>query len=188
MTLAQLFIVRVYIAARAQLVTFILFVLEIIFIERFLQTGHKKYGIGLIILPILIANLHAAVFPFYFVLYLPYLGEYIITLLIDAHLIHNVKRFMINISIKYYTKKLKKASKSQAENYQKNLLLVIKKLNIEQESFNKFLIKENDRLKEPYKIRIDRNKNNKKLLLIMIICAFTGLLTPLKGDTLYIHI
>ncbi len=181
MTLAQLFIVRVYIAARAQLVTFILFVLEIIFIERFLQTGHKKYGIGLIILPILIANLHAAVFPFYFVLYLPYLGEYIITLLIDAHLIHNVKRFMINISIKYYTKKLKKASKSQAENYQKKLATCNKKLNIEQESFNKFLIKENDRLKEPYKIRIDRNKNNKKLLLIMIICAFTGLLTPLKG-------
>ena len=32
---------------------------------------------GLIIIPILIVNLHAAVFPFYFILYLPYIAEYL---------------------------------------------------------------------------------------------------------------
>ena len=116
-----MYIMEAYIAARAQLVTFILFVLEIIFIEKFLQTGHKKYGIGLIILPILIANIHAAVFPFYFVLYLPYLGEYIITLLIDAHLVHRLRKNIINTLIKYYKNKLKKAPKEKAEVYQKKL-------------------------------------------------------------------
>ena len=180
MTLGQMYIMEAYIAARAQLVTFILFVLEIIFIEKFLQTGHKKYGIGLIILPILIANIHAAVFPFYFVLYLPYLGEYIITLLIDAHLVHRLRKNIINTLIKYYKNKLKKAPKEKAEVYQKKLAKYNKEIEIEKAQFEKFLVKQNDRLKDPYKIRIERNKNNKKLFFIMILCIFTGLLTPLK--------
>lgn len=180
MTLGQMYIMEAYIAARAQLVTFILFVLEIIFIEKFLQTGHKKYGIGLIILPILIANIHAAVFPFYFVLYLPYLGEYIITLLIDAHLVHRLRKNIINTLIKYYKNKLKKAPKEKAEVYQKKLAKYNKEIEIQKAQFEKFLVKQNDRLKDPYKIRIERNKNNKKLFFIMILCIFTGLLTPLK--------
>lgn len=48
----------------------------------------KRYAVGLIIIPILIANLHLAVFPFYFVLYLPYIGEYIIAIASD-NIIYN---------------------------------------------------------------------------------------------------
>lgn len=180
MTLVQIYLMGSYIAARAQLVTFILFVLEIIFIEKFLETGKYRYAIGLVILPILIANLHAAVFPFYFVLYLPYLGQYIVTLIIDAHIVHKIKNQYINFSIRFYNNKLKKASKEDAKKFQKKLANCNKKLEIEKEKFEKFLIKENDKLKEPYKIKIERNKNNKKLFFIMLLCTITGLLTPLK--------
>ena len=65
-----------FVTARAQLITYLLFLIEIIFIENLLEHGKKRYMIGLVILSILIANLHAAVWPFYFILMLPYLFEY----------------------------------------------------------------------------------------------------------------
>ena len=74
-TIGAIYLLKDYIAARAQLVTFILFVLTIYFIEKFLETSKLRYAIGLIIIPILIANLHLATFAFYFILYLPYLAE-----------------------------------------------------------------------------------------------------------------
>ncbi len=37
-----------------------------------------------------------------------------------------------------------------------------------------------DRRKNPFKIKIKKNKNVIKLFIIMIICVFTGLLTPIK--------
>ena len=80
--LGQMYLMRDYVAARAQLVTFILFVLTILFIEKFLESGKKRYAIGLIIIPILIANIHSAVWPFYFVLFLPYIGEYVLRIII----------------------------------------------------------------------------------------------------------
>ncbi|MCL2354925.1 MAG: hypothetical protein FWC68_03470 [Oscillospiraceae bacterium] len=70
-----------YVAARAQLPTFILFVLTIFFIERFLETNKKRYAVGLFIIPVIISNIHAAVFPFYFILYLPYVAEYLLCVL-----------------------------------------------------------------------------------------------------------
>ena len=42
-------------------------------------------------------------------------------------------------------------------------------------------------LQNPYKIRLNRNTNVKWLILIMVICIFTGLLTPL-GDTPYTYL
>ena len=70
-----------FIAMRAQLVTYLLFLLEILFIERLLKTGKKGNVIGLIIICILIANTHVAVWPLFFVLMLPYLFEYIVALI-----------------------------------------------------------------------------------------------------------
>ena len=68
-------------SARAQLVSYVLFLLEIYFIERILSSSKKIYGICLIIIAILIANFHAAVWPFYFIIMLPYIVEYIISLI-----------------------------------------------------------------------------------------------------------
>ena len=80
-TIGAMYLLKDYIAARAQLVTFILFILQIYCIEKLISTNNKKYGIGLIIISILIANLHVAVWPFSFVLYLPYIAEYIVSIL-----------------------------------------------------------------------------------------------------------
>lgn len=67
-----------YASTRAQLFTYFLFLLEIYFIERLLSSSKKRYGIYLCIICLLIANLHAAVWPFYFILMLPYLFEQLI--------------------------------------------------------------------------------------------------------------
>lgn len=128
-TIGAIYCLKDFIAARAQLVTFILFIFSIYFIESFLEKKKKRYVIGLILIPILIANLHVAVWPFYFILYLPYIAEYIITLIFK-----NIK--------------------------------------------NK---------EEAYKVYAKKNDNVKWLVLIMVICLFTGLLTPL-GDTPYTYL
>lgn len=120
-TIGTLYCLKDFIAARAQLVTFILFILTIYFIEKFLETKKKRYAIGLIIIPIIIANVHVAVWPFYFILYLPYIAEYLIALI------------------------LKKEYKKE----------------------------------DVYKVYIEKNINTKWLIIIMIICAFTGMCTPL---------
>ena len=65
--------------ARAQLVTYILFVLELYFIEMYINNKSKKYIIGLILISLLICNIHVAVWPFYYILFLPYLAEGIIS-------------------------------------------------------------------------------------------------------------
>ena len=65
--------------ARAQLASFLIFALQVYFIEMFLQNGKKRYLIGLLFLSWLVCNIHVAVWPFYFIVYLPYLAEYIIS-------------------------------------------------------------------------------------------------------------
>lgn len=67
--------------ARAQLVSFLIFALEVYFIEMFLKSGKKGYLFGLLLLSWLVCNVHVAVWPFYFVIFLPYLAEYIIALI-----------------------------------------------------------------------------------------------------------
>lgn len=181
LTMGQMYLMGDYIAARAQLVTFILFELTIIFIEKFLEKPKKRYAIGLIIIPILIANIHSAVFPFYFILYLPYLGEYIISVLVDAHLPHKIYKIYLNRAIKKTNKKLKNLTeKDQVEKYQTKIANLNKQIEKSNTNFEKFIIKQNDRRKNPYRLRIEKNDNVLKLFIIMVICIFTGLLTPLK--------
>ena len=102
-TIGVMYLIRGYIAARAQLVTFILFILTIFFIEKFLESKKKRYAIGLIIIPILIANLHLAVFPFYFVLYLPYIAQYIIACFAETIIYRkNLTLIIFSILIIFY--------------------------------------------------------------------------------------
>lgn len=133
-TLGVMYLLKDYIAARAQLVTFILFTIQLYFMEKLVDTSKKRYGIGLIIISILIANLHVAVWPFMFILYLPYIAEYIIAIVEER------------IAKKY-----------------------------------------GKEIKEGYKISIKKRNGTKYLIIIMIICAFTGLLTPL-GTTPYTYL
>ena len=67
-----------YIATRAQVISYIIFILEYIFITNYLNNPNKKYLIGLVILSCLLCNMHVAVWPFYFIIFLPFLVEKII--------------------------------------------------------------------------------------------------------------
>ena len=87
----KIYILNDYIAARAQLVTFILFIWELYFIEKFIENRKIRYAIGLVIIATPIANLHCAVWPFFFVIFLPYVAEYIIAVIADS-IIYNKSR------------------------------------------------------------------------------------------------
>lgn len=177
-TIGVMYLLRSYIAARAQLVTFILFIWTIFLIEKFLESRKKRYSIGLIIIPFIIANVHLAVFPFYFILYLPYIAEYIIASF--AEIIIYRKN-----SIKELKRKIAKLAKSGGNQEKKEALeKELKKL---EEKVDKIKVKRSKELKEPYKIRLTQNDNVKWLILVMIICLLTGLLTPL-GTTPYTYL
>ena len=184
--LGQMFLMQNYIAARAQLVTFILFVLTILFIEKFLESGKKRYAIALIVIPILIANIHSAVWPFYFVLFLPYIGEYIVRIIIDAHIVHNIYRWIINIKINRTNKILKKAPKESVEKYQVKIAELTKEYEENGSKFETILAKREEKRKRPLKLKTEKIDRVKWLILIMFICLFTGLLTPI-GDMPYTY-
>ena len=176
MTLLEMYLLRYYIAARAQLVTFILFLLTVYFIERFLETKKKRYAVALVIIPIIIANVHSAVFPFYFILYLPYIGEYIIEL-------------FSRLDVVYYKRKIKKQEQLIEQEKDINNPGVMKVLNDRLEELKEKLAKREYRKlnNKPYKIIIEKNSAKKWLIVIAIICIFTGFLTPI-GDMPYTYL
>lgn len=73
-TLISIYIIRSAYTARSQIVSFVCFIIEIYAIEKFIETNKKRYGVLLVILSIIIANFHAATWPLYLVLFMPYLG------------------------------------------------------------------------------------------------------------------
>ena len=186
MVLGQMYLMQDYVAARAQLVTFILFVLAVLFIEKFLKTGKKRYAFLLILIPILIANVHSAVWPFYFVLFLPYIGEYIIKIIIDAHIVHNVYKWITDIRIKRTNKILKKVPKESVTKYQTKVAQLTKHQEENNSKFETILAKRAEKRKRPYKLQVQKIDRVKWLILIMFVCIFTGLLTPI-GDMPYTY-
>jgi len=148
---------------RAQIVSFVLFIIQVYLIEQFLDEPKKRYVVGLFIIPILIANVHAAVWPMCFVMYLPYIAEYILS---QMSLEKKYERKKRKALLKLEDKKISKEERIKCEQ-------IIKKAEI-------FGNKENKR--EPYKIIIEENKNVKQLIIIMLITILTGFITPI-GDT-----
>ncbi len=70
-----------FIALRAQLLTYICFVLLIYNLIKFLENKNIKNAITILLLSIVVANAHAAVWPFILVLFLPYFAEYLMCLI-----------------------------------------------------------------------------------------------------------
>ena len=177
-TIGVMYLIRGYITARAQLVTFILFVWTIYFIEKFLETKKKRYAVGLIIIPILIANMHAAVFPFYFVLYLPYIAEYIIACVSEHIIYRKGETNLLKLKIKLLSKK--PGNEEKVEKLKEELKILLEKV-------DKVKVKRTKELQNPYKLKLKKKKATKWLILIFVICLFTGLLTPI-GDTPYTYL
>ena len=178
LTVIVIYIIRGYIAARAQLLTFILFVWIIYCIEMFLENRKIRYAVGLVLISTLIANLHVAVWPFIFVLFLPYIAEYILALIADIAIYRKISIKILNFRIQLLTKSEKNVDKKlELEEKLKDIIAKNERIKVKRE----------EDLKNPYKIKFNKNSNVKWLILVMIICAFTGLLTPL-GDTPYTYL
>ena len=165
-TLIAMYLAKPYIAARAQLVTFILFILEVYYIEKLLETNKKRYMIPLLIIPLLITELHCAVYVMYFVFALPYLVEYLLVALLefdlDERLFCKFFKFLSIISRKDEKK----------EKY--NNLIEKSQKNIESRK-----IKREKRKKNPYKVIATKNPAILTLVIVIIIAALIGLLNPM---------
>lgn len=140
-----------FISARSQSLSYILFIMEIYAIEKFLENKKKKYIILLFIIGIIIANMHVAVWWMFFILFLPYIGEYIITFL---SLEESKKR-----KLKRYTDKINKIKRGD---YSRR---TVEKYEEEIENIKEYLErKKSDPIREPYKIKAERNNNVKALI------------------------
>lgn len=64
---------------RAHLLSFVLFIIEYYCIEKLVETNKNRYFVVLIILPLLLVNIHASTYPLYFIFYLPYIAEFILS-------------------------------------------------------------------------------------------------------------
>jgi len=178
LTLGSIYIIRDFIAARAQLLTFILFMLEIYFIEMFIETKKKRYPIFLVLISLLIANLHVAVWPFFFILFMPYIVEYLFVLIKDAYLIDK-------LIIKSKEIKLANLKKKNADEEKIKLLEEIILKN--KEKFEQIKLEKEEKIKNPYKLIIRKDGIAKWLILVMLICVLTGFVTPI-GDTPFTYL
>lgn len=76
-TVVSIFLLKNFIATRAQLISYIIFVLEIFLLETLFKHGKKRNILALVILSIMLANIHAAVWPMFFILFLPYIVAFV---------------------------------------------------------------------------------------------------------------
>ena len=156
-----------YIAARAQVVTFSFFVLEIYLIEKYLENAKTRYAVALAIFSLIIVNMHMAVWPFFFVLAVPYIIEYIVSRdWITIDLIIKLKILLLQLKKEKNAEKIKKLEENIKHNQKRRQELK----------------------KDPYKIKVTRNDNTKKLILVMIICALMGIFTPTGITTPYTYL
>ena len=169
-TVGSMYCLKNFIAARAQLLTFILFAFTILGIEKFLQTKKLRYVLLLLVIPIIIANVHSAVWPFYFVLYLPYIAEYFITCLATTNFVYKFKSLILKF-------KKKKIGEEQYKSKKEEL----------KEKNEKYKSEIATRLDNTYKLKVVKESGAKWLIVIAIVCLFTGLLTPIK-DMPYTYI
>ena len=106
---------RFVFVARAQEISFLLFIWEFYLIEKFVNSGEKKYSIILIMIGILLANFHSSVYPVYFVMYLPYITVFFIKLVkekvwkdrnfrkVELVAFQNLKLFFVTFGISLFT-------------------------------------------------------------------------------------
>ena len=138
-TISVIILLQPFIATRAQLVSYILFALEIFFLEMITSTGKWKYGIFLIIDSVFLVNVHATTWPMYLFLFIPYF---------ISCLLSNYKN--------------KKICTKELNSYKKSVSMLFDKL---------FLFTDN-------KIKIDKFKFIKKLIIVFLLCILTGFINP----------
>lgn len=155
-------------SARSQIISFICFIVEIYCIEQFIDTGKKRYSTVLLILSIIIANFHAATWPLFLVLFMPYIAS--------AFLNCFNSKYLYRKFIERDKKKLKNLDSNSTDyNYYKEDLDI----------YTKLLRKAENRINP----KIEKRDSYKasSLIILMILILFSGLLTPIH-DTPYTYI
>ena len=179
-TIAVLYLIKGYITARAQLVTFILFIWLVYNIEKFVENKKLINAIMLFFIHLLIANLHVAVWPFTFVVYLPYIAEYLIAELTDIIFYNKIGIWFLKQIGKIVNKRIESGkSRYNKEEYSKKLQQITEKLQNKQIQAEKIKQKRKEEEGKEYKITINKKRNVRWLIVIMLIAVFTGFLTPL---------
>ncbi|MCI8308873.1 MAG: hypothetical protein HFJ45_01355 [Clostridia bacterium] len=164
-TLLVTYLIRNSFTGRAQIVSYILFLIEIQLIELFIKKKSKLSCLGILIISSIIANIHATAWIMTLVLFLPYIGEYIFVL----YTLEEIN----NRQEKRYIKEINKLKKSQNKDNQEK----IKKL--EQEIEHCKIFRNREKKEENHKIII-KKMNNEKWLFIPLICAIIGaMITPI---------
>lgn len=162
-TLMSIYLVRSSFTARSQIISFVCFIIEIFCIEQFIETNKKRYALTLIIISIIVANFHAATWPLILVLFMPY----VVSGLSNTLSSKNIYR----MCIKRLQRKINKLPKNSDKIaiYEKDIA-----------DYERIIA---DRKSEyaDYKIVRQKNYNTRNLIILMIIIAFTGLLTPTHG-------
>ena len=172
-TIASIYLMQGFITARAQIITYICCILTVLFIDQFLETSQKRYLVGLFLVPIVLANCHAALFPIYFVIYLPYIAEYVLSYFTKEEMCS--KRIYIKGKI---IKRLEdKLSKVDIDAKKENLT---QKLDKKTKMLKNLQTIKQEEYQKQRKVIIERNKSMKWIVFIFVLCIFTGLLTPLK--------
>lgn len=162
------YFIRDCLAARSQIISFICFIIEIYCIEQFIDTNKKKYGIILLFLSVIIANFHAATWPLFLVLFMPYLAA--------AFFNYFNSKFLYRKLIKRDKNKLKNLSNNSPKYayYKEDLDIYTRLLKNAESKINP-------------KIVSNKSYRATSLIILMIIIAFSGLVTPIH-DTPYSYI
>lgn len=167
-TMISSYIIRDCYTARSQIISFICFIIEIYCIEQLIETNKKRYIVILIVLSVIIANFHAATWPLYLVLFMPYIGAAFFNG-ISAKNIYTIMKNRAQIKLDKKPKDTEKAKK-----YEEDV-----------RDYSRYI----EEIKPPKFVKlVRRDKYNIKVLIItIIIICFTGLLTPIH-DVPYTYI
>ena len=162
-TLITAYIVRPAFTARSQIISFLCFIIEIYCIEEFIETNKKRYAFAIFIQSLIVANFHAATWPLVLVLFMPYVAPACLNLLSQK----NIYKYII----KKLNKKIQKLPKDspKIELYQKDINDYERLSNSPPSKFSN------------YKAIRKENYNFKNLIILIIIVALSGLITPIHG-------
>ena len=93
----SILVLKSFIVPRSQSISILLFLWEVYFIRKLIDTGNKKYIIYLAIDSLLIANIHGTAWTMMFVLYLPFIVSHLIYLFIDKKKINFKLKYRISV-------------------------------------------------------------------------------------------
>lgn len=84
------FRLSMFAVARSQIISLPLFILEVYCINKLIESGKNKYIVYLCIMSLIIANTHATTWLFYFILFLPFIGEGLVYKIINNQKVRKI--------------------------------------------------------------------------------------------------